>query len=169
MNVFKGRNIPAVVSSVVFGLLGIIIVFSSKGTILNIAGIVCILLAIIGFANYVKYSVVLDADEIRTTGLFKGKKVKYKNIVKIFSGIAGKTHVTYIIDKYNDKGKWFIRGTYPPKPLEQLGSANFDDLSEVISINSYTFPGYKEMLKQLSKRVSVNCDIDEQTWYIINS
>lgn len=169
MYVYKGKNVVAIVSSCASGLLGIIIFLLAKGTAANIGAIALIILSIVGFANYFKYSIILDTGELRITKIFKGKRVNYKDIVRIMSVQAGKITITYIVDKYMDKGKWYIRGTYPPQPVENIKDADLKSLSEVISVNSYAFPQYKDMLKRLSKKVPVGCDIDQETWHIINS
>lgn len=169
MNTYKGKNVVATVSSIVFALLGITIFILSKGTVSNIIGIAFIILSIIGIANYFKYSISLDADELKITTVFKGRKIKYRDIISIFSVQAGRTSVTYIIDRYKENGKWFVRGTYPPCSVEQLKEAKFNSLNDVVSINSYSFPKYKEILAGISKKIPVNCNIDPETWRIINS
>jgi len=157
MSKYKGKNVPAVVSSVVSGALGFIVIFMAHGkTIGNIIGLALVLLCIAGFVNYYKYAIVLDSNEIKITSAFKTKKIKYKDIIKIYTVEIGKTKITYIVDKYVENNKLYIRGTYPPLPVEQLRNANFNNLSEIVSINSYSFNGYKEMLKELSRKVAVN-------------
>jgi len=169
MERYKGKNIISIVSSVVCAIIGIMVLTLSRGSIWNIIGIAFMLLAVIGFANYHKYSIILDSKEIRITGLFKGKSIEYKNIIKIFTVHAGKTSITYIVDKYMEKGKWYIRGTYPPVPVEKYKDAEYNSLSDLISINSYVFDNYKELLSQIVKKVKNTSDIDSATWSVINS
>lgn len=169
MSRYKGKNVPAIVSSVVSGIAGIIVIALSKGSIGNIFGLALLLLCIAGLVNYYKFAIVLDSSEIKITSMFKTKKIRYKDVIKIYTVKAGNTKITYIVDKYMDKNKWYIRGTYPPILVDQLSDANFNSLSDLMTINSYSFKDYKQMLKELSKKVPHNIDVDKETWQVINS
>jgi hypothetical protein len=169
MKVYKGKNIIAIISSVFFGVAGAFVLGFSTGSVMNIIGIALFISCILGISNYIKYSIIIDTDELRITGVFKIKKIKYKDIVKIFTVQAGKVSVSYIVDKYCKDGKWYIRGTYPPQMSERIDENSINSLNEVVSINSYNFSGYRDILKGISKKVGISCDINSNAWAIINS
>jgi hypothetical protein len=166
---YKGKNIASIVSSSISGILGIIILVLSKSFIFNTIGIALVLAAIIGASNYYRYSIILEKDEMKINGLFKKKRIGYGDIIKLFTVQAGATYITYIVDRLKAGDKYYIRGTYPLETIDKLKDAQFNDLSSLVTVNSYTFGKYRQLLLELSSKLKKDCCIDQATWKVINS
>jgi hypothetical protein len=60
-----------------------------------------------------------------------------------------------------------LHGCYD-KFIRLLDKIEFNNLSELMNVNSYAYKNYKQFLAELSKKVKFNCDIDANTWKLIN-